>query len=245
VSTHRADLPEADLAAIEQRAEAARSAYSVRSRRTLAEQDVPALVAALRQLRHAVGDATAEMPDSVYRRELMRALGGDVSDVARCGRGGNGMSRLDDWTDLATIDRLLDLPEEECGPDVGTPSRTTIALVLYDHVVAARSERDEAIRQRDELAAEVERLRAELRETDRERDADAARIDELRAVLAPLLIAPTPAPIMRCVFCERYPQPSNIDPWLDPDNARLHAPDCPVLSRDRLLGRAPEGEQRG
>ena len=61
--------------------------------------------------------------------------------------------------------------------------------------------------------------------------------DDLRQILEPLLTGPIPAPITRCVFCEKQIVVS--DPWDDAYAPEHHAADCPVLSRDRLLGRPP------
>ncbi|HYF46343.1 MAG TPA: hypothetical protein VD926_09050, partial [Acidimicrobiales bacterium] len=64
--------------------------------------------------------------------------------------------------------------------------------------------------------------------------------DELRAILTPLLDKPLRYPTIHetievsdemgeCLFCGQ-------DNWTNP-----HTPGCPVLNRDRLLGRAPSG----
>jgi hypothetical protein len=73
-------LGESDLAAIEQRARNRRVVHggvNAYEARLPPDETVLALVAALRGLRQAVRDALAEMPNSFYRRDLMRALGDD------------------------------------------------------------------------------------------------------------------------------------------------------------------------
>lgn len=76
------------------------------------------------------------------------------------------------------------------------------------------------------------RAALQLAETRRQRD-------ELRAILAPLLDNPIPAPITRCVHCER--RIFERDPWGADGNGvydpRYHTDDCPVLRRDEILGR--------
>lgn len=66
----------------------------------------------------------------------------------------------------------------------------------------------------------------------------------LREILAPLLANPVPSPIIRCVFCERYPIPHDVDPWMSPSDPRLHTADCPVLRQDELLGHQANATRR-
>lgn len=72
--------------------------------------------------------------------------------------------------------------------------------------------------------------------------ADAAeQRDSLRAILAPLLdnpyrtIANYGDPYEECVFCECVPE--SHYPY-GPNDRKDHEPDCPVLRKDELLGRA-------
>ncbi|HYF46708.1 MAG TPA: hypothetical protein VD926_10900 [Acidimicrobiales bacterium] len=97
------------------------------------------------------------------------------------------------------------------------------------------------VEQRIKEGGVSERLQAELRLSDRELDEAHRQLDELRAILQPLLDKPfrtitdygdtlrADDEMGECLFCGQ-------DDWTNP-----HKPDCPVLNRDRLLGRAPSG----
>lgn len=108
-------------------------------------------------------------------------------------------------------------------------------------LVAARllAERDEALHRMHVFNADADEMEAE-------RNAALAQRDELRAVLAPVLADPLKADA--CQFCGADIRESYVVSMPDSMGGGMrrveqvgeHAPACPVLRRDALLGREPD-----